>query len=606
MRILSLLVSKGLLIILGLSAAITLLAPSIVSVAMITIIGIPLGIYLALAPTLFLVALGAWIFGRLFGGGFLVRAGGAIVALALLAVPPLLANARLDAAARQLAMDDHDDLARTEARVIAFRFGRLGASKPQPLRCDGLCQRLLLNGVADRVLYIREDVSNPPAPGTVAAAYRMERRGTCPDIELPRNDPVKLDGERRNRDGKNVAELMNIRIAAGTCLVAEEAPLGEAGLVVSSGAIKRGMSDISAGLDIFADTVSAGRLTLHERDGAAFRETFRETSVAYRRLWHLYMPSVVGGAELRMYPGLVRRKEQSGGENASSENIGGFLAERLGWDLALRQDDADEAMRRLLVEALDDDRAEVPSALAADFFVRIRKSRTMSPADRVLSRRILADRRFAVPEAAFAAVLYAGDAPKTHFSAIAATAFERLRDLSAVEPGANARGWLQQVRSLGIVVSRLPRETILSRRGDLEWLAREERLRVPAYAALTRLSEFGAEGADTLLWLIDDAWRFRGKGPNAWQHPYLAGVIGLCRAGTAAGDAVGPFIDRMASGRIVQHGSYWDLNINTLFALGAGMEDIRAAVEFGESGRTAKRFEREIDRARRKGPDCTY
>jgi uncharacterized membrane protein YccF (DUF307 family) len=48
----------------GIGAAITLLAPSVVIVAAITIIGLPLALALMLAPLAFILSFGSWLIGR--------------------------------------------------------------------------------------------------------------------------------------------------------------------------------------------------------------------------------------------------------------------------------------------------------------------------------------------------------------------------------------------------------------------------------------------------------------------------------------------------------------------------------------------------------------
>ena len=518
-----------LVVVLALSAAITLLMPDIVLIAMFTIIGIPVAIYLMFAPTLFLVAAGAWIGGRLLGGGFGAYLAGAVAALVLMAISAQIANARLQATIDALTAEDRGLAAVPDPRTIAIRVARLGGQAVSDPPCDGFCQRLLLNGVAERVLVVHEDINRPPASDTPAAAYHMERRPACPPVELQEGgDPIDLVSERRNVTTRSADEMMTIEIARGNCLIVGKASLGEADLVISSGAIKRGESEISAGLDLFADTVFAARIAMHERQGAALVETFRQTTTTVYRISHLYMPTVTGGPRRRMHPVLMRTRQRVAGLDLT-----GFLTDLLGFDLALRRDTAGTETRQILIAALDDDAADAPSRLAGDFFQEIRYGRPIAEADLDLASRLLADPRFAVPRFAWAVVKYAPDAPDSHFDAVAAAMFARLRRFAATG-GADHPPWSEQAGYAAAVIRDLPRDTVLRHRADLEWLARQDRVRVPAYGALVRLSEFGADGAATLLWLIDDAWRFDGQG-NDWQHPYLAGVIGLCEAGAPRG-----------------------------------------------------------------------
>ncbi len=57
------------LILLGVSAAISMFATSIISVALITVIGIPIAMFLMAAPFLFFVVLGTWFLRRWAGWG---------------------------------------------------------------------------------------------------------------------------------------------------------------------------------------------------------------------------------------------------------------------------------------------------------------------------------------------------------------------------------------------------------------------------------------------------------------------------------------------------------------------------------------------------------
>ena len=115
----------------GIGAAITMLAPSVVYVAAITIIGIPLALALMLAPLVFIVSLGSWVIGRRFMLGRIGYAIGAGAMVLALAIPPYFINAALEKRAASLVAQDRDTFSKgLRARVIAVRndkpqrFGR--------------------------------------------------------------------------------------------------------------------------------------------------------------------------------------------------------------------------------------------------------------------------------------------------------------------------------------------------------------------------------------------------------------------------------------------------------------------------------------------------
>ena len=599
---------KSWMIIFGVSAAIALLMPSLAIVAMITIIGIPIGIYLMAAPFLFLLASGTYVVSRFLGGGWAALIAGAGVTLALLAAPPYFVNKTLDSRAKAFAAGDHDDGSKPAGRAIAVLTDRPGGYGKDTLNCDGFCQRALINGVADRVLVAAQDLNLAIVPAKPAASFRMEKRAACPPVKLPQgDDPIKIEGEQKNWQGKRIDELMQLEIAKGNCLIAETVPLGLADIVLSVGNVHRGQSTIGAGLSLFADTVKADRITMHEKRGSSFVETYRWTGVVVQRLAPFYAPTIEGGAELRAYAVLARTTDKINitEKYYHEPDWSGFLVNRLKYDLAKRADQAEEDTRTVLKDALMRPAVDggAPGQVGADFFDGIQRNRRIAGGDLDIARKLLEDERFPVPNGAPTAVLYAKDAPADYFDAIGVAMFKRLRAFAALDDGKPYPAWRDEASSIARVIDALPRETILKHRDDLEWLAKHERLRVRAYGALYRLSEFGAEGAKTLLWLIDDSQRFksaRNGSSDDWQHPYLAGLTGLCRSGAAGKDMVQPFYDRLKDGRIVKFGSYWRLNIHTLTGMGASPEDMWTYLQTDDKNHTRTRMDREVARAKKK------
>jgi len=605
------LLASNWLIVTGLAAAITLLAPSVVIVIAITFIGIPIAIALMLAPLVFMVSLGSWYLGRTLKMGRTGYVLGAGATLLVLAVPPLVINAGLHKRAADFMAQDLDQLGKPlHAQAIAVRSDRHSSNRRDLSACDGLCMRALLNGTASRMLLVQQSLNEPLNAALPVTSFRLERRDTCPAVKLQTgNDDIKENGGARSFKQKQTHELMQLEIAKGNCLIEETVPLGTADVVLSRGSVHRGVSSINAGLDPFADTLHVMRLSVHVRGDGGFKEAFRRTSILMFPLALVLAPTVDGGAELRAYAVLARYPSRLNldSEHDREPDWSRFLTQTLGLDLALRDHAAEEDTRLVLAGAVAKTGALDDAAvrLGHDFIDGISRARKMDTQDLKLARAVLTDLRFSVPSHAWAAIRYAALPDDDYFDAIATSMFQRLSAIALADDGATYPVWKEEARHIASVVRELPASTILNYRRDLEWLAKQERLRVWAYQSLVRLHEFGAVAAPTLLYLIDEAVRLKDVYGSDWNNAYLGGLIGLCRMGAGGRDMIRPLYERLNSGIMVKHASYWDLTIETLVGMGADPEDMWTHLQTNDRNHTRGRFDRVVNRARNKR-DCTY
>ncbi|MFM9862398.1 MAG: hypothetical protein ACKVRO_02215 [Micropepsaceae bacterium] len=591
----------------GIGAAITMLAPSLIYVAMITIIGIPLALALMLAPLVFIVSLGSWFIGRRLMLGRIGYAIGAGATLLALAIPPHFINAALEKRAALLVAQDSDTLSKgLRARVIAVRNDKPRRFGRGETACDGFCMRALMNGVTERILFVAQDLNEPLNGAMPALSFRLEKRAECPAVELrDGHDEIKDKG----RKPKYAHELMQLEIAKGNCLIEETVPLNTADVVLSRGVVHRGESIIAAGLDPTADTVKASRVSVHERQGRGFVETYRLTGVVTYLLWPVLAPTAEGAAEFRAYAVLARTASRKNlvSRYESEPDWSAFLTGTLGLDLALRDGAAEEATRQILADGIAKPAPVSDGAvkLSADFIDGISRRRKMSAAEYPIARSVLTDTRFNVPRSAWAAVRYATDADDAYFEAIAASMFLRLASIADTDDGKRYPVWGDEVRYIGGVIRELPAATILKHRADLDWLAAQERLRVWAHEALGRLNEFGADAAPKLLWLMDEAVRLKDAYDSDWNNIYVSGLTGLCRMGEAGRAMIQPIYERLNSGVMVKHASYWDLTIQTLTGMGADPDEMWGHLQTGDRNHTRQRFSREVARAQKKR-DCSY
>lgn len=603
------------LVILGV-AALLALSPigAVLAVASaISVVGLPITLILAAIPPLFVVLLAFRLAHLALSlAGIRFWAFSAALALAVLAIVPFFENRRLDAAADALISGDGHSL-RQAPDMQALAVGSRGLGRGGPA-CDDLCQRALLRQAVPRIIMFRtRDPSAPPSDAQEGTLYRIEQRETCPPFDIADGqNSLNLPGERRKFGDKSPADLLRLKAAAGACLIAEPATLAEADAVLVTGRIASGQSGYGAGLDPFADTLRAERLSFYVRQDSAWTERYRSTAVTYSRLWPLLLPSYVTGYGLELAAGFLRSTAYRGGSSRfqPAPSLEAFLADVLQLDLTLPDAGGSDALtRQLIASALDRpgsiDRASVK--VMDDFLEEIQRRKVPAPGDAELAARILEDRRVPVPRQAAAPVRkFAGDDPQLA-RRMAGALFARLFEIPADEREDDPTYLGYSVGYLASAIAALPDAAVAPYRAELERLARDNERRVNGYAALRKLAIFGAGSVPTMIYLIDDAPKGEaGKGvQKAWQHPYLAGIQGLCLAGPEAGAAIPLLYERLASGTVVKFGPYWKLAINTLVSLGADPDDMWPHLQTSDRNHTRERFDGVVERARKKA-DCGF
>ena len=608
-----------LLAVLGVAAAIALTSPGLIIVLLISIIGLPIAIFLMAAPGLFLVLLLARLFQKSLGGGrskFFIGIG---VALGLLAIIPWWVNAGLEKKANALVLEDRDGLPQwLTANVLAIRSTGYQHGSKDMAKCDDLCLRTLLNQQASAVIVAHSMEALAPIDfSEKALSYKLEKRSHCPEINLQAGyGTITVDGEEHKPGAKNATELMRFEIAKGNCLIERTAQLADADIVVSMGSIARGKDAFAAGLDLAADTVRADRIQVYVKQTNQFKEAYRWTGVQTAKFFPILVPTVISGYGLEMRAGFLRLTDQ---KNIDSKFYHGpdrsaFFTKKLGLDLALRPDDAEMETRKLVIAALDG-AGQIDSSrlnLIEDYFQGLQQVKVIGNENTTLVIRALADKRVLIPRSLWAVVRNAKGQPAKYFAELAGIFFARLHEADLFPDGKFDYDLAERLGRLGVAIEMLPEHAILAHRDDLEWLARQDFLRVPAYRALKQLSVFGADAAPTLLFLIDDGKRFDEANKksafhdrNGWQHPYLAGLGGLCQMGPPGASMIGPLLERLDTGVVIKHSSYWRLIIHTLVGMGADPEEIWKHVQTDDQNHTKDRFDGEVVRARNR-KECDY
>jgi len=599
------------LVVLGVASLICLspIGSVIAVVAAISIIGLPLALLLGAIPSIFLfLFLARLIHLALCAIGLRFWPASAALALGLLVLIPYLENGRLAAEAGALNAGDMTSLGALPA-ISTLAYVQQGAGNREN-RCGDFCQRALLNGVVNQIVIVASNNPNETPAGDLSGKlYRLDPLANCPAFDLKEGDSIDIPGEKRVPGDKSPADLLRLKAAQGICLTTRDATLAEADGVLVTGRIKKGLSPYAAGLSLSADTVSAERLALFVRHDGKLVERYRATGVTYYPMLPILLPSYVGGYGLELAPGFLRGTEYLGDAERfrPSPSLGRFLADKMHFDLALRDAEATRATQEVVAAALDRngpiDRANIK--VMEDFFGTLARRKDARRADAELALRVLADRRIPVPRGASAPVRkFARNDPALARS-FAAVLFGRLFEVDPGEKEDDPDYLGYPLGYLANAIADLPDAAITPHRADLERLAHDRAARVPAYVALRRLSVFGADAVPTLVFLIDDAGQAKDRTTNAWQHPYLAGIQGLCGVGSAGSDAVPLLYERLEDGRIVRYGAYWDLTINTLVSLGANPDEMWTYMQSDEKNYARDRFDSQVRRAQKK-VDCSY
>ena len=266
------------------------------------VIGSPLAYTLGLAPTTLVVFFLVLILGRLAT----IRWYLPIVMTALIVTPlagvPFYFNRIVDRSAADLAAGDMRKFTRpVNMKTLAIR-------RPVEARCDELCQRILLNGQVERLLYVSMPMfSSSVDPNTAAVSFRMERRDSCPMVELDTETrEIRVYDDKGAVNERKPAEMMRLAMASGHCLIVEPSTLTGADVVLSRGSIMHGVSSTIVRWLVQDDILARGeRVTMHVREDAAFRETYRRTIVLAEKMNPFVLASL--SVNVLDLPSLVKR-----------------------------------------------------------------------------------------------------------------------------------------------------------------------------------------------------------------------------------------------------------------------------------------------------------
>lgn len=251
----------------------------------VSIIGVPLALFLTASPTILLymlIGLPLWLLVRRRGLEAAIAAA-AVPMLAVAVLVPLWANRRIDAQAAALVGRDHGGPLRLPTgKAVAWLEPQ---DRPGAAECGEICQRLLFSGTARMVLVGEPGALSGAAPLT--AWYIGPRRGPCRPPALPAvlATPEDLGMEHIGVRRPSLSSRLAAVYGDGQCLFAEPRGIGTADIVlVSERFAGASLTDPNAAFDLQLVRVDRfGRIRiLIRRNGRLVELVRRSRGVAYR------------------------------------------------------------------------------------------------------------------------------------------------------------------------------------------------------------------------------------------------------------------------------------------------------------------------------------
>lgn len=304
------------LIFVGISAALAVAIPQLAFFGFM--LGIIPGIFLSLAPALFVYSIAWWcaralLFAAALRFGFdrerkFASSAFGILAAAVIALPavllPMNINAATEKKSAELRADDQENpgpIALPPIVAVLLASGTSeSASRKSFLDCETLCQRLLYNKAASRVIIAETprpfDANAAPRP---AAEYRVEKQEQCPKPALSHRE-IRWPVDRKAHTSSRV----RARIAAGECLIREAGNIETARLTITYRELKHGPGYLNHPWALWLDTVQATRLEIVDADGKLL---YRRTEVKTDPLITPLITSIAAGLLTTVtYAGLAR------------------------------------------------------------------------------------------------------------------------------------------------------------------------------------------------------------------------------------------------------------------------------------------------------------
>ena len=536
--------------------------------------------------------------------------------LGVLFLSAQLLNYKIENKVQAIVSDDHDELILPlQFESVALRTKRRWNGSGTS--CEGFCLHALLTGTAQKVLVTNtKDFFKTLSFDDEAIEYSLQRREVCPEVKFtPGHHRLDLPFDRDSgKRAANAIEEIKLRMSSGDCLISTPSTLGQADVVLTRARMVQGPHYASRlGFSLSTETETVDRLAVHtvDKTNVRFEELYRWTGVQYFSFSGALIPSPLFGSELEVNMGWLRREERINISSKYYEHPDwvGFLTQTLELDLTLDGDVSRSNIRQAIKKIVQNGKTPTRAQwdMISTYFdgVGIGQNTELQEADYELAVDIIRNPAFPTPPRLYRVADYA----VTHQSLatrkeLADLLLTRLESGQTWGDDAHVKLGRETV-NVAFGLKQFPVDVLEGQFYRIERLSHDPFMQEHGYTLLMHMHIYGEKAAPVLLKLMENGLDGKISG-NRYQHPFLAGIGGLCLLGPKGKATLPRFQELMASGSIPLHGSYGQLLINTLVSLGADPEQIWPLWESRYSNPTRERFDKHLGQAKTSSWSCGY
>lgn len=309
--------------------------------AVITIIGIPVAILLALAPIIFLFLLLFKIFyiWENFYGSSKVKkvVVSGLLSVAVLAVVPSLINQAINFKILEYKKDDREDLGNVKKVEKIALYTSESLNQDNLFLCGDICQRLLINRQAKSVILFNKNFLTPDGLVTFVPGveYSLLKSDSCPVEEIlyflrGKKNLTPEDLRYLTKPEKKILETAE----KGDCLTQSWTSPSKAEMIFFQENLRNDPEEY--GFNIFNNPMQVYRNYIYTNNKeSGFSLLYQSTQISATKLFPLLFPTYVRLPAFSPFtPGILKYEDYYGGAQKYESSIGiEMILKKIGYNL---------------------------------------------------------------------------------------------------------------------------------------------------------------------------------------------------------------------------------------------------------------------------------